>query len=89
MMCRAAIFHAASIGNLVVRQEEENCPAELVQGIKHKFSTCKLSIFGCTVSMRKRDRDVSKIGPRALEGVFSRFTKGEHVHLVYLPTHAR
>ena len=39
-----------------------------MRGIKLKLSISKLSILGCTVVMRKRDRDVSKLEPKALEG---------------------
>ena len=60
MMWGAAILHATRIRNLVVRRGEEKCPAELMRGIKPKLSISKLYIFGCTVFMRKRDRDVSK-----------------------------
>ena len=49
MMWGAAIFHAARIRNLVVRREEEKCPAELMKGIKPKLPISKLSFFGCTV----------------------------------------
>ena len=70
MMWGAAILHAARIRNLVVRRGEEKCPAELMRGIKPKLSISKLSIFGCTVFMRKRDREVSKLEPKALEGKF-------------------
>ena len=63
----AAILHAARIRNLVVRRGEEKCPAELMRGIKPKLPFSKLSIFGCTVFMRKRDREVSKLEPKALE----------------------
>ena len=67
MMWAAAILHVTRIRNLVVRRGEEKFPAELMRGIKPKLSISKLSIFGCTVFMRKRDRDVSKLEPKALE----------------------
>ena len=70
MMWGAAILHAARIKNLVVRRGEEKCPAELMRGIKPKLPISKLSIFGCTVFMRKRNREVSKPEPKALEGKF-------------------
>ena len=70
MMWGAAILHAARIRNLVVGRGEEKCPAELMRGIKPKLPISKLSIFGCTVFMRKRDREVSKLEPKALEGKF-------------------
>ena len=59
LMWGAATLHAIRIRNLAVRRGEEKCSAELMRGIKPKLSICKLSIFGCTVFMRKRDRDVS------------------------------
>ena len=37
MMCGAAILHARTIRNLVVRQGEEKCPPELVRCIKLKL----------------------------------------------------
>ena len=85
MMWGAAILHAAIIRNLVVRREEEKCPAELMIGIKHKLPISKLSIFGCTVLMRKKDRDVKKLEPRALEGKFVGYTERENGYLVYIP----
>ena len=68
MMWGAAGLQATMISNLVVRQEK--CPAELMRGTKPKLSISKLSIFGCTVFMRKRDRNVSKLEPKALNGKF-------------------
>ena len=59
MMWGAAILHAARIRNLVVRRRDEKCPAELMKAIKPKLPVSKLSFFGCTVFMRKRERDVS------------------------------
>ena len=64
MLWGAAILHATTIRNLVVRQGQGEYPAELMRGIKPKLSISKLSIFGCTVLTRKRDRDVSKLEPR-------------------------
>ena len=78
MMCGAAILHATRIRNLAVRRGEEKCPAELMWGIKPKLSIGKLSIFGCTVFMRKRDRYVSKLEPKALEGKFVGCTEGDN-----------
>ena len=69
---------------MVVRREEK-CPAELKRGIKHKLSISKLSIFGCRVYMRKRERDVSKLEPKALGGKFVEYTEGDNGYLVYLP----
>ena len=85
MMWGAAILHAARIRNLVVRQGEEKCPAELMRGIKPKLSISKLSIFCCTVFMRKRDRDFIKLEPKALEGKFVGNTEGDNGYLVYVP----
>ena len=68
MIWGAAISHAARIRNLVVRRGEEKCPAELMRSRKPKLPISKLSIFGCTVFTRKRDREVSKKDPKALEG---------------------
>ena len=84
-MWGAAILHATRIRNLVVRRGEEKCPAELMRGIKNKLSISKLSIIGCTVFMRKRDRDVSKLEPKALEGKFVGYTEGDNGYLVYVP----
>ena len=83
-MWGAAILHATRIRILVVRREER-CPAELMRGIKRKLSISKLSIFGCPVFMRKRDRDVSKLEPKALEGKFVGYTEGDNGYLVYVP----
>ena len=85
IMWGAASLHATRIRNLVLRRGEEKCPAELMQGIKPKLSISKLSIFGCTVFMRKRDRDVSKLEPKALEGKFLGYTEGDNGYLVYVP----
>ena len=85
MMWAAAILHATMIRNLVLRRGEEKCPAELMRGIKPKLPISKLSIFGCTVFMMKRDRDVSKLEPRALEGKFVDYTEGDNGYLVYVP----
>ena len=68
MMWGAAILHAARIRNLVVRREK--CPADLMRGKKHKLPISKLCIFACTVFMRKRDKDVSELEPKALQGKF-------------------
>ena len=68
-----------------MRQGEGTCPAELMRGIKPKLSISKLSIFGCTVFMRKRDRDVSKLAPKAQEGKFVGYTEGDNGYLVYVP----
>ena len=85
MMWGAAILHAARIRNLVVRRGEERCPAELMRGIKPKLPNSKLYIFGCTVFMRKRDRDVSKLEPKALEGKFVGYAEADNGYLVYVP----
>ena len=85
MMWGAAILHATRIRNVVVRRGEEKCPAELMRGIKPKLPISKLSIFVCTVFMRKRDKEVSKLEPKALEGMFVGYTEGENGYLVYIP----
>ena len=56
-----------------------------MQGIKPKVSISKLSIFGCTLFMRKQDRDVSKLEPKAREGKFVGYTEGDNGYLVYVP----
>ena len=70
---------------LVVRPREEKCPAELMRGMKPKLSIIKLSIFGCTIFMSKRDRDVSKLEAMALEGKFLGYTEVDNGYLVYVP----
>ena len=85
MMWGAAILHTTRTRNLVLRRGEEECPAELMRGIKPKLLISKLSIFGCTVFMRKRDRDISKLEPKALEGKFVGYTEGDNGFLVYVP----
>ena len=77
MMWGEAILHATRIKNLVVRQGEQKCPAELMRGIKPKVSDSKLSTFGY--------RDVSKLEPKALEGKFVGYTEGDNGYLVYVP----
>ena len=84
MMWSAAILHATKIRNLVVRREEK-CPAELIRGIKPKLSISKLTVFGCTVFMSKRDKDVSKLEPQALKGMFLGYTEGDNGYLVHIP----
>ena len=84
MMLGAAILHATRIRNLVVKRREEKCPVELMRGLKFKLSISKLYIFGCTVFMRKRDRDVSKLEPKALEEKFVGYTEGDIGYLVYV-----
>ena len=84
MMWGVAILHAARISNLVVRRGEERCPADLMLGIKPKLPISKLYFFGCTVFMRKRDRDVSKLETKALEGKFVGYTEGDNGYLVYV-----
>ena len=85
IMWGAAILHATRIKHLVVRRGEEKYPAELMRRIKPTLSISKLSIFGCTAFMRKRDRDVSKLEPKALEGKFVGYTEGDRRYLVYVP----
>ena len=60
-----------------------------MRGIKPKLSISKLSIFCCTVFMRNRDRDVSKLEPKALEGNFVGYTEGDNYTWGTYPTHAR
>ena len=84
MMWGAAILLPTSIKNLVVRQGEENCPADLMRGVKPKLSISKPFIFGCTVFMRKRDRNFSKLEPKELEGKFVGCTEGDNRYLVYV-----
>ena len=84
MMWGAAIVHATRIRNLVVRREEKR-PTELMRGIKPKLWIRKLSIFGCKVFTRKRDRDVSKLEPKALEGKFVGYAEWDNWYLVYVP----
>ena len=64
-------------------------PAELMRGIKPKPSISKLSILDCTVYMRKRHRDVSKLEPKALEGKFVGYAEGDNEYLVYVPQHTQ
>ena len=85
IMWGIAIFQATSIRIFVVRRRGEKCPAELMRGTKPKISIIKLSNFGCTVFMRKRDRDVSKLERKALEGKFVGYTEGDNGYLVYVP----
>ena len=85
MMWGAAIPFATRIRNLAVRRGEEKCPSELMRGIKPKLSINKLSIFGCRVIMRMRDRDVSKLEPKALKGKIVGYTGGDNGYFVYVP----
>ena len=57
--------------------------------IKPKLSFSKLSICGRRVFMRKRDRDVSKLEPKALEGKFMGYTEGDNGYLAYVPNTRR
>ena len=63
----------------------ESCPEELMRGMKPERSIRKLSIFGCTVFMRNRDRDFSKFQPKAQEGKFVGYSEGHNGYLVYVP----
>ena len=56
-----------------------------MRGIKLKLSFSKLSILGCTFSIRKRNRYVSKLEPKALEGKFLGYTEGDNGYMVYVP----
>ena len=85
MMRGAAILHATRIRNLTVRRGEEKCPAELMRCIKPKLSISKLPFFGCTFFVRKRDRDVRKLEPKAPEGKFVGYTEGDNGYLFYVP----
>ena len=60
-----------------------------MRGIKPKLSISKLSIFGCTVFMRMRDREVSKLEPKALkESLWVTLKEKTDTWCTY-PTHAR
>ena len=89
MMWGAAVLHAARIRNLVVRRGEEKCSAELMRGVKPKLPISKLSISGCTVFMMKRDREVSKLEPEALEESLWVTLKEKTDTWCTYPTHAR
>ena len=56
-------------------------------GIKPNLQlvSSKLSFFGCTVFMRKSDRDVSEIETKALKGKHVAYTEGDNGYLVYVP----
>ena len=84
MMSGLAVLHTTRIIDLVVRQKEEKCPTELMLCMKSKLPISNFSMFGCTVFMTKRDKDVSTHEPRALEGGFVRYTQGDHGFLVYV-----
>ena len=84
MLWRAAILHATRIRNLVVRREEEECPAEPLRGIKPKLSSSKLSIFCCTVLKSTGDRDVSKLEPKAVKGKFLGYPEVDNGYMVYV-----
>ena len=91
-MWGAAILHAARIRNLIVRRGEENCPAELMRGIKPKLPISKLSIFGSTVFMGKREREREKsanLNPRHwMESLWVTLKEKTETWCTY-PTHAR
>ena len=53
--------------------------------VETKLSISKLSNLCCTVFIRNRDRDVSKIEPKALEGKFAGYAEGGNRYLVYVP----
>ena len=67
---------------MVVRREEKECPAELLRGIKPKLSSSKLSIFSCTVLKSMRDRDVSKLEPKAVKGKFVGYPEGDNGYML-------
>ena len=76
------ILHAKKIRNLIVRRKEK-CPAELMRSIKPKFPIKELSFFGYTVFVRKRERDVNKLEPKALEGTFASYTEGDKGYQIH------
>ena len=61
-----------------MRRGEEKCPGELMRGIKLKPSITKLSIFDCTVLIRKREGDVSKVETKPVEVKFVDYTAGDN-----------
>ena len=60
-----------------------------MRGIKPTLPISKISIFGCTVFMRKRDRKVSKLEPKALEGKFVGYIEEKTDTWCTYPTHSR
>ena len=60
-----------------------------MRGIKPKLPISKLYIFGCAVFMKKRDRDVSKLEPKALGGKYVGYAEGDNGYLVYVPNTRR
>ena len=72
-----------------MRSEEEKCLAELKRGIKLKFSISNFSIFGCTVFMRMRDRDVSKLELKALEEKFMGYIERQNGYLCARTQHTQ
>ena len=76
MMGGSAILLATRIRNLVVRQGEEKCPANLMRGIKPKLSISKLSFF-CLHSLHKEERP-SKLEPKPVDGKFVGYTEGDN-----------
>ena len=60
-----------------------------MRGIKSKLPISKLSIFGCTVFMRKRDREVNKLESKhGKENLWVTLKEKTDTWCTY-PTHAR
>ena len=59
-------------------------PSRADERYKPKLPVSEFSICGCTVFMRKRDRDVSKLEAKALEGKFLGYNEGENGYLMYI-----
>ena len=55
-----------------------------MRGIKPKLSITKSSNFVCTIFTRNRDKDVSKLEPKALEGRFVGYTEEDNGYLMYV-----
>ena len=88
----AAFLHALKIINLFVKRGEKRSPAELKRGIKPQPTISKQSIFGCRVFLKKREKEVSKLEPKALEGNFAAYTDDDTGYLVFISkvrVHAR
>ena len=88
MMWGAAILHATRIRNSVERRGEVEKPTELMRGTKPKLSISKLSIFGCTVFMRTRNGEFSKLEPRRWKESFWVTVKETTDTWCTYPTHA-
>ena len=55
-----------------------------MRGIELKLAISKLPVFDCTVIRGKRDRDVGKLEPNTLKGMFVGYSKVDNGHLVFL-----